>query len=487
MRTIDANTLYAPVDVDVLVIGGGTSGLPCALTAIDGGLRVLVIDKADHLGGTLTISGGHMSAAGTQPQQRIGVVGDTPDAHLAEIERICEGTLRADIARKAVDLAPEMIDWLDTEGFEWHPSTPRIVYGHEPYSTARTYYGVDEGRSILAFLEKQLDARRQTGRLSVWTNSPMVELIIDDNGGVVGARINRDDRSVVHVRARAVVLATGGFSSNPELFVELEGAPLVSAGVMTSSGDGLIAARAIGAGLVGQGTYIPTFGGMPHPEDPGRVQWVDRPFLSAAERDPWEIYVDRNGDRFVAEDEHSIDFKERALVKIDDMTFWMIFDDLAVSNSPDIVLGWTSDEMRAKANHRPGVVSANTISGLASQAGIDPDGLAKSVARYNAALNASERDEFMRTVRPAPISTAPFYALKNHAVTLLTFTGVDVSTDLQIRRADGSVISGLYGLGELLGGGAYMGNSFCSGMLVGPCISFGRWLGTNLAEQLLGH
>jgi FAD binding domain len=480
-----ADADLAAIEVDVLVIGGGTAGLPCAISAVDGGLRVLVIDKADHLGGTLVVSGGHMSAAGTLAQARHEILGDSPSAHFADIERISQGTMRADIARKAVELAPDMIDWLDVEGFDWHPSTPRIVFGHEPYEVARTYYGVDEGRTVLAFLEKQVDQRLSTERLQIWLNSPMTSLITDTGGNVLGAHISRSGVEV-EVRARSVVLATGGFSSNPELFAELEGAPLVSAGVSTSTGDGLIAARAIGAGLAGAGTYLPTFGGMPHPDDPGRVQWVDRPLLSALEREPWEIYVDRSGNRFVAEDEPSIDLKERALVGVDDMTFWMVFDDAAVNSSKDIVQGWSSNDVRTQANQRDGVVSAQTIVALAEAAGIDAEGLSNSIERYNAAAIAHEPDEFGRTVRPAPIATAPFYALKNHAVTLLTFTGVDVTTDLQVRRPDGSVIGGLYGLGELLGSGAYMGNSFCSGMLVGPCISFGRWLGADLARQLLG-
>jgi fumarate reductase flavoprotein subunit len=468
---------------DVLVIGAGTSGMPCAFSAVDAGSRVLLVDKSDHVGGTLTISGGHMSAAGTRLQERHEILGDSADTHYADIERISENTMRADISRKAVDLAPKMIDWLDAEGFEWHPATPRIVYGHEPYAFARTSYGVDEGRTMLAFLERQLAQRLPTGRLNVQLNTTLHSLILDPSGAVVGATLVAADGALVEVFAHAVVLATGGFSSNPELFAELEGAPLVSAGVTTSTGDGLLAARAIGAGLAGQGTYLPTFGGMPHPDDPGRVQWVDRPFLSASERDPWEIYVDRQGARFVAEDDPSIDNKERALVGIDEMTFWMVFDEQAVVGSTDIVQGWSASDMRARVNHRDGVVSANTIFGLAGLAGIDPDGLRATIDQYNAAVIADRPDPFGRVVRPAPILSPPFYALKNHAITLITFTGVDVTADLEVRRTDGTVIRGLYGLGELLGSGAYMGNSFCSGMLVGPCISFGRWLGHELARK----
>ncbi len=467
---------------DLVIVGAGTSGMPCAIAAADAGLRVLLVDKADHVGGTLVVSGGHMSAAGTRLQHRHNIIGDTPDAHYEEIARISGSTMRADICRKAVDLAPSMIDWLDAEGFDWHPSAPRIVYGHEPYSIARTYYGVDEGRTVLAFLKEQLDRRCASGMVELWLGSQMVSLTTTQDGDVCGARFTRAGETV-EVRASAVVLATGGFSANPALFAELEGAPLVTAGVETSTGDGLIAARSIGAGLAGHATYIPTFGGLPHPNDPGRVQWVDRPLLSAAERDPWEIYVDKHGRRFVAEDEHSIDLKERALVGVDDMTFWMVFDENTVTHSADIISGWSAADMRDRATNRPGIHCAHTIEDLALLSGIDASGLADTIGRYNAAIADDSSDVFGRVVRPAPIAEPPFYALKNHAITLITFTGVDVTTDLEVRRADGSVIRGLYGLGEFLGSGAYMGNSFCSGMLVGPCLSFGRWLGAHLADR----
>lgn len=467
---------------DLVVVGGGTAGMPCALAAVEGGASVLLIDKADHLGGTLTISGGHMSAAGTALQQRHGITNDSIDQHYDDVVRISEDTARHDIARKAVELAPEMMDWLDREGFAWHPSAPRIVYGHEPYGIPRTAYGVDEGRTMLDFLASRIQARQANGEMDVWLSSPMQSLITSDAGHVTGVVVERNG-TPVSVSARSVVLATGGFGANPELFAELEGVPLVSAAVETSTGDGLLAARSIGAGIAGVGTYLPTFGGMPAPDNPQRVQWVDRPHLAATERMPYEIYVDAYGKRFIAEDDESIDRKERALTNVENMTFFMVFDDHAVSVSAPMVIGWTAEKMRERANTRDGVYAADSVEELAAKAGIEAAGLADTIASYNASVAAGGGDSLGRTFLPAPIAVGPFYALRNHGITLLTFAGVDVDSDLRVRRSDGSVIEGLYGLGELLGSGAYMGNSFCSGMLVGPCISFGRWLGTELARR----
>jgi succinate dehydrogenase/fumarate reductase flavoprotein subunit len=457
---------------DVLVIGAGTSGIPCALAAHAAGARVIVVDKAPVIGGTLHVSGGHMSAAGTRRQRSRGIE-DSPEAHQADIKRINHGTARADIVDLAVRLAPATIDWLEAEGFEFEPTTPRILYGHEPYSVARTYYGPRGGLSILAVLERLvaqggIDLRLNTGVSRLLVGPDCVEGAALADGG--------------EIRARCIVLATGGYGANGDLFHELDGRPLVTSAVSTSTGDGLVMARQIGAAVAGRGTFIPTFGGLPDPDDPSRVQWgQDRPRLISTERVPWEIYVDRHGRRFVAEDEPSIDAKERCLAKLDDLTFWMVLDDRAVEESQEIVAGWSPPKLRAQANVRPGVWVAGTLAELGQRAGIDPAGLESTVAGYNESVRSERDQDFGRHAMPAPISRAPYYALRNHGVTLITFCGVDVDEGLRVRRADGSVINGLYAVGEVLGAGATSGNAFCGGMMVTPAISLGRWLGTRLA------
>lgn len=456
---------------DLVVVGAGTAGIPCALEASSRGVSVLLLDKAEDVGGTLHVSGGHMSAGGTSRQLERGIA-DSPAQHLADVLRISRGTGREDLIRLAVELAPGTVDWLQSEGFEFDPVTPRIVYGHAPYSVPRTYYGPLGGTSILAVLRPLLERSGVPVRLGA-----RVTALVTVDDAVTGVRLGDGEE----VGARHVVLATGGYGAAPELFEELDGRPLVTAASPDSTGDGLRLARAAGAGLAGQGTFIPTFGGLPHPEEPGRVLWKDRPLLVADERTPWEIYVDRSGHRFVAEDEPSIDEKERRLLELPDLTFFMILDDRAVAESADVIVGWTAAEFRAQAGRRKGIFSAQSLDGLAGDAGIDPAGLEATVAAYNAAVEAGSDALFGRRMLPAPIERAPFYAVQNHGVTLITFCGVDVDSNLAVRRPDGTVIEGLYAVGELLGAGATSGNSFCGGMLVTPSIALGRWLGARLA------
>jgi succinate dehydrogenase/fumarate reductase flavoprotein subunit len=463
---------------DVVVVGAGTAGIPCALAAADAGASVLLVEKDTRVGGTLHTTGGHLSAAGTRRQAKMSIE-DDPERHLADVRRISRGSARDDLVQRAVGLAPSTVDWLDDLGFEFAPETPRLVFGHEPYSVPRTYYGRDAGVSILKVLEPLLRDAVAGGTVELRTAMPVTALRTGAGGAVVGVTVWGPDGDQ-DIDAAAVVLATGGFAADPDVFAEIERVPLVSAAHPTSTGDGLLLARSVGAAVAGQGTYLPTFGGLPHPTSPSRAQWSDRPLLVAAERPPWEVYVDRRGQRFIAEDEPSIDHKERALAGVVDMTFWTVFDDRARRESVSMVIGWTPEDLNAHAGRRAGVHRADDVQSLARSAGIDAAGLSATIGEYNDDLAAGRPDRLGRQHRPAPIAEPPYFALENHGITLISFAGVDVDGDLGVRRVDGSVIPGLFAVGEVIGAHATCGNSFCGGMMVTPAIALARWLGERL-------
>lgn len=444
---------------------------------------MLLVEKDRRIGGALHLSGGHLSAGGTSLQRAVGIE-DSPELHLADIQRISNGTERTDLVRLVVEEAPAVVEWLVDSGMAFDPETPRIVYGHEPYEIPRTVYGVEGGLSVLQVLEAELAEAQAAHDLTLWTSAPVTGLLTD-GGAVTGVEVYRDGAEL-EISAAVVVIATGGYGADAELFAERHGVELVTVASRTSTGDGIHLGRSVGAALQGEGTYLPTFGGMPDPQAPHRANWAER-LLLTVERPPREIYVDRTGRRWIAEDEPSIDVKERALTALPDQVFWTVFDDEAVARSggdqPPIVLGWEADDLRRHANVRPGIHAADSLEEVATLAGIDPDGLVAAVAAYNRAVEAGVDEDFGRKHLPAPIAVPPYYALHNQGIAVVTFDGLDIDDTFAVLDDEGARIDGLFAIGEVIGAGATCGNSFCSGMLLTPALVFGRLLGERLAER----
>ena len=466
---------------DMVVVGAGTAGLPAAVFAAERGLRVLVVEKSRRVGGTLLISGGQMSGAGTRHQQRHGV-DDTPEEHFRDVMAFSEGRADPDLVRLATDNAADTIDWLDELGFEFSPDCPaaRFNHRHHPYSKARMHWGTNAGDSIAEVIIPELESAVAGGAVEVMPSTSLVGL--DHGAGAVhGVRIEGPDGLQEH-GAGAVVLAAGGYTANPVLFEELSSGRLVSPGLPTATGDAHRIAAELGGRLRGGAHWLPVFGGIEDPEAPHRTVHKDYwAVLTPQIRPPWEVYVNRSGRRFVSEEEGDEVVRGRALRAQEEQVFWVVFDEAVLREAPDLLPAWGADGVRARAGGKPPVMVADTIEGLAAAAGIDPDGLAATVAGYNAAVSGAP-DELGRRHLPLPIAEPPFYAVENHGTTLPTPAGVAVDGGLRVLTAEGRPMGGLYAAGEILGSAAFSGSGAAAGMNVTPAMTFGRLLGSSLGS-----
>ncbi|MGI9657861.1 MAG: FAD-dependent oxidoreductase [Gaiellaceae bacterium] len=469
-------------DADLIVVGAGTAGMPCAIAAAEAGGSVIVVEKTSEIGGSLHLSAGSLSAAGTKRQAERAIE-DDPELHVADVMRITDGTANEPLVRLAAQEAGATVDWLDGLGYAFDPETPLIYHGYEPYSRARVYYGDDLAKTIYRVLRPLWDEGTSAGKIDARVSTAMVDLIIDGER-VVGVRTEGPD-GVGELRAPAVVLTTGGYGSNPELFAELTPSSphLVSATRASSTGDGILVARRYGASIAGADHYLGTIGGIEQEPGSGRSDWWGSfANVDPADRAPREIYVNAEGKRYVAEDDPSAHARQSALLKQPQRKMWAIFDEQALLDGASFVPQWDVDALRREAAAGKCVWSSDTLAGLAAAAGIGATGLAETVAAWNAAVEAGE-DPVGRRDPSHAVATPPFYALLTHPVTLFTFAGLAVDGDLRVLAESGAPIEGLYAAGEVLGGAATTGNAFCTGMLVTPAISFGRILGRRLVTK----
>lgn len=461
---------------DLVIVGGGSAGLPAAIFAARRGGRVLLLDHAERLGGSLWVATGQMSAAGTRLQRERGIE-DSPDLHYEDVMRISRGTANPDLVRLAVDNAAETFDWLMEEGFHPLPEHPVKGFGHEPYRVARYYWGEEGGITVKNVLVPVVEKLVAEGKLTVALRHAVTELLTDDTGAVTGVVARDADGARHRIAAGSVLLTCGGYAGNPEMFERINGYPQYNAAPYPwSRGAGLELGESVGGYARGSENIFVNFGSLFDTDDfpapiTGRIEHFPE------RRQPWEIYVNRNGSRFIREDIDSVDAREMSLLLQPGYRYWIVFDHAILMEAPPIVTGWTREQMLdAFERAGPAFLTADTIEDLANRAGIDPGGLETSVQGFNYGV-LTGNDFFGRQHMPRAISKGPFHAIRMQASAISSSVGLAVDGELRVIRRDGTPIPNLYAAGEILGSSQTMGKAACGGMMVTPAMTFGRLLG----------
>lgn len=472
----------SPGKWDLIVVGGGNAGLPAAIFAARRGARVLIVEAAGILGGTLHLAAGQMSAAGTKLQKSKGIE-DSPQSHYDDIMRISKGTADPDMVRLSVFNAAETFDWLMDSGLDVFPQHPVTGTTHEPYSHARYAWGQQRGRSLLNILETQLQPQIDKGRVTVLLRTQVTELVPGSDGRVNGVVTKNAAGETARHSGHNILLTSGGYASNAQMFERLEGVRDYSdVSYEYSQGAGITLGLAAGGYVRGGEHHLPLFGAVLADRDfPSRMIATVRHF--PPERPPWEIFVNVRGERFLKEDIPSHDAYEQGLLAQPEERCWVVFDEAMRKQAPQLVERMTEEDIEmAFADGWPMFCKADSLADLAQRTGIDAAGLKSTVARYNAAQQNGLDAEFGRQYMPLPLAEAPFYAVELRGWLLTCFAGLAVNKNLQVVRNDQSPIAGLYAAGELLGNGALMGRSYCGGMMVMPALTFGRLLGQSMLE-----
>ncbi len=464
---------------DLIVIGGGTAGIPTAIFAADRGAKVLIIEKAPQLGGTLYVSGGRMAAANTVFQKAQGI-DDSPDAHYDDIMRINNNTSDPLLTRLWADHGGTTINWLAENGFTVHDDHPvRGSTGYDLYRIRRYQWGIKSGMSIFNVMTPLLSQHVKEGRITVLTGAGAVDLIKDHQGAVTGVVTEDNVGKRSDFRGLNVVISSGGCAANPIMFENIHGVPLYSiVAYPTSQGAGLTLGLGAGGYLRGAENYVSYFGSI---AADNQIPSAMAASLSIAPetRAPWEVFVNARGERFVQEDHPSLGHRGRALDHQPGHRFWAVFDQKILEQAPPVIPDWSRDRFLEAFNKHPMFSRAVSLSELGVAAGINPAGLEKSINDYNLAIENGKPDKFMRSQRPLAVSQPPFYAIRSQGWTLKSFAGLAVNKDLQIITTEGKPVGNLYAAGEVLGA-ATSGRAYTSGGSVTPAVTFGRLLGQKI-------
>jgi fumarate reductase flavoprotein subunit len=462
---------------DVIIVGAGTTGIPAALEASKRGLSVALVEASGEVGGTLHLSTASISAAGTSIQAAQGIE-DSADAHFADYQRINHGTGHAPLVRKWMDRAADTIEWMISLGWSARENIAMFAPEHDLYTIPRTYRSLGLGVAVAEMFRAELDHMIADGaRIDLLLHTRFTKLKYAD-GEVTGIEAAQADAAIT-LNAKAVILTTGGFTGSAEKWQKFHGINPLRYGLPTSQGDAIDAVRAIGGTTWFDDYCLPAFGGTRDLGGPPS-SWIHS-FMLPAMRQPWEIYVNLDGERFMAEDEPQIFKRELAIKGQREWGFWVVYDHGVRTQSPAL-LRLTPEEQDAKfAGDDADFVCADSVEALAEKMGVPAAALRHSVRTYNDG-QAVGSDMLGREHMPKPLVQGPFYAVRHFGFTISSYPGVRVNDDLNVVSADGSPIKGLFAAGEAIGIG-FLGLGFLSGSIVSSAITFGRLLGQEILKE----
>lgn len=412
--------------------------------------------------------------------QKAKGIEDHPDAHYADNMRISSNTVDPVVTRMFVDNAGDSINWLGANGFKPLDDHPVLTGGHEPFTTRRYQWHKNMGLGILATMEPLYKAAEKSGKVTTLMSTGVVDLVQDKAGAVVGVTTEDDDGNLEDYMGKHVILACGGCAANPRMYADLHGVQLTANPAYPySQGTGLTLGVSAGGYIRGGEKYLGSFGSILADDNypsTNYASFVGRP----SERAPWELYVNAYGERFMREDHPSVDYREHALTRQPGQRMWVVADQEMIEKAEPFVRGWDTKKVLEAFNNHPMFSKAENLDTLGAKTGINPVGLAASAATYNRAIAEGATDPFGRQHRPMQFSEPPFYAVRITSYSLISFAGLAIDSKLRVIRSDGTPVPNLYAAGEVIGAGATSGNSYCSGSLVTPAVTFGRLLGQRL-------
>jgi fumarate reductase flavoprotein subunit len=416
-----------------LVVAGAGGGLVAALRAAQLGLDVLVVERSEHFarGNNTAMSTAMVPGAGTRWQADAGI-DDSAEVFVADILRKSKGQADEPLARALAEVSAQLVTWMaDDLGLPMSLVTDFPYPGHSRFR-CHTVPG-RSGRSMLAGL---ISSMRAQGRIVMLAPARLAG-VSTGSGGVESVTLTDPSGREETVPTRAVLLATNGFGAAPDLIArhipEITGA--VYHGSAESTGDALRIGMALGADTA----YLDAYQGhaalaMPATTLAGWATIMHGGFL-----------VDDCGRRFGDETVGYSEYARQVLAHAGGRAV-LVLD----QRIHDACLAF--DDFRDTIDS--GAVRwADTPLELAAAFGVDPVGLAATVARTAELARGGDVDEFGRTHWEAPLNP-PYAGIRVSPALFHTQGGLRVDGDGRVLRPDGAAVPGLYA-----SGGAAMGIS----------------------------
>ena len=484
---------------DVVVVGAGNAALSAALSAREHGAEVLVLEGAplEQRGGNSRFTGGMVRIAYNGVADLLQLVPDlsedervntdfgsySRDQFFDDMARVTQHRADPNLVQMLVDESLPVMVWLREHGVRFVPA-----YGHQAFKVngafkfwgGLTIQASGGGPGLITALVRA--AEEQGIQIEYATRALSLR---ETDGRVEGVVVRRDGKTHV-IRARAVVLACGGFESNAEWRTRYLGPGWDLAkvrGTRFNMGDGIRMALEIGAQPHGNWS-----GGHAVAWDRNAPDYGDLAVGDAFQKHsyPLGIIVNATGARFVDE---GADFRNYTYAKYGHEVLrqpgqfaWQVFDSK--------VIPLLRDEYRIRQVTR---VRANTLVELAEKLeDVDARAFLRTVEEFNAAVctdvafNPSVLDgrgtrglTLPKSNWANPLDTPPFEAYQVTCGLTFTFGGLKIDSAARVLDVEDRPIPSLFAAGELVGGLFYFNYPGGTGLTSGAV--FGRIAGQSAA------
>lgn len=433
------------MDADVVVVGAGAAGLSAALKTAQNGHSVILLEKMGVIGGASAMAGSGTMATGSKWQKEDGY--EDSAEKLVE-DMMANGHQKND--RATVELFANTIG----EAFDWLVGEDGAAVPYQRSGKpSRSYSGEGRGAGVCKNLAERLEAAGGT----LLTNTPATELVVE-NGAVVGVKAEGEGKAYT-IRAKAVILASGGYGANDALVPD-EYKKFVYAGHAGATGDAIKMVEGLDADLINMDLVNTQPNSMILPS--GLGQYCNPGVAGAYKAGAY--MVNQNGERFFNESANAWDLMQamkqnEAQYLIMDQTAFDNFN-AGMTNSKiytmEDVEEWLSDDY----DGQPVMKQGATLAELCEKLNLPADAVEASAKAFNDCAAAQTADAFGRTPAVAQSEEGPFYALQMHIRYYASLGGLHINDSMQVLNTKQEAIPGLYAAGEVVGGlegDVYMG------------------------------
>lgn len=451
------------IDVDVCVVGGGSSGLGAGRSALlHGATSVLVLEK----NATSRIGGGVHGVIASKYARAIGVEYTKPQVDEMIKEEVKMSSMRADEryyrlwAKRSEEVFESMLKGFDSQ-YVHCTNNGAAPYDQleDEYFSESVYPGeglqVSSGDVNTPVIQGFTDWINSNGGEVRYNTAG--EQLIKQGDKIVGVYARKQDETYLQVNAKAVIVSGGGFEGNKEMVAELAPHAIGTNVANTVPGDGSAISMCVWAGAITQmSPCCIMMSSAKSPDDPNVPNPI--PF----------ICVNKNGERFANEATSSFVIPY-SILNQPDKRAWQIFDANYAKTINDLkIQTWMGtihfdDEKIAK--FEKAATKSDTLAGLAQALGVDPKGLEKTVKDYHEMAAEGHDDQFglpLRFMKAVDPMKPPFYGMEIPYNCLVSLGGIvcnpETSAVLDENRMP---IPGLYATGNTVGerfGMAYTNN-----------------------------